>query len=74
MGILLILIPGCPEERAYYTGTFYCSIGEVPGNYHRFVGFWFQADDMWCEGLWMLSILLEAWQCQHVSGVTSGKN
>lgn len=64
MGICLILIPRRPEKRSNSTCTLNCSIWQIQCHYHRLIDFGLQTDNMGCEGLGMLCILLKTWQSQ----------
>lgn len=59
--VLVILVPGAPEERTNARGTFNYAIRQVQSFYHGPVDIGLKTDDMRSEGFRMLGIFLETW-------------
>ncbi len=60
MWVCLILIPSSPEKRPNNTCALDCSVWQVQRNYHRFVDFGPETDNVRCEGFGVLGLLLKS--------------
>jgi hypothetical protein len=71
VGSRLVLIPSTPKERTDTACTFYPTVWQIEGIYHRRVHFGFQRDYVRCEGIGMLCISLYSTSRKHLVSVTT---